>query len=165
MMRQYFILLLVLSVLVTAGCVEEYTPGTNVTTAPPAPVPSTVVTHTPAGTPTPVPEEMAYLSNIQCAVIDESVKTYHCNGNVRVRSGESREVQVIARYPDNNTFYSGTEDLGGENPVSKPFAIFPDPRYNGQSPSYFVKIDHALYPVTGGTAWSNTPGAEGIDIS
>ena len=161
-MRRYLPLLLVLAVLITAGCVEEYSPGTTVTAV------QTVVTSaapadtTPGQIPTPPPAEMAYLANIQCALVKESVTTYHCNGDVRVRSGAaSHEVQVIARYPDNNTFKSGIEDLGGSNPVSKPFAIFPDPKYEGKTPDYFVKMDNTLYPVTWsgstGIAWSNLP--------
>jgi len=157
-MRPYFILLLVLAVLLTAGCVEEYTPDTNVTTAQTV-VTTTVPANTPVQTPGPAPAEMAYLSNIQCAVGDRSEAAYHCNGNIRIRSGPSNEVQVIARYADNNTFHSGTFDLGGNNPTSYPFAIFPDLKYQGQNPDYFVKVDKTWYPVfwsgNYGVAWSN----------
>jgi hypothetical protein len=157
-MRQYFFLLLVLAVLVTAGCVEEYPPETNVTTAQ-TPVITTVPVNTPAPTPRPVPAEMGYLSNIKCGIGDKTKDTYHCNGDVRIRSGASHEVQVVARYADNNSFYSGIFDLGGSNPTSYPFAIFPDLKYKGQNPDYFVKLDKILYPVfwsgNYGVAWSN----------
>jgi hypothetical protein len=157
-MRQYFSLLLVLAFLINAGCVEEYDSNTTVTTA------QTLVTSTvPANTPgqTPAPAEMAYLANIKCALDTTTERSYHCNGNVRIRSGGSHEVQVITRYPDNNTFYSGTVDLGGNDAISKPFVIFPDLKYQGQNPNYFVKMDNTVYPVIWsgdyGVAWSNLP--------
>jgi len=157
-MRRYFSLLLVLAVLVTAGCVEEYTPETNVTPAQTT-VTTTVPVNTPEPTPRPVPAEMGYLSNIKCGVGDKTEDTYHCNGDVRIRGGTSAEVQVIARYKDGNTFYSGIFDLGGSNPTSYPFAIFPDLKYKSQNPDYFVKIDKTEYPVfwsgNYGVAWSN----------
>jgi len=50
-------------------------------------------------------------------------------------------------------------DLGGSNPTSYPFAIFPDLKYKSQNPDYFVKIDKTEYPVfwsgNYGVAWSN----------
>jgi hypothetical protein len=157
-MRQYLFLLLVLAVLVTAGCVEEITPETNVTTTQ-TPVTTTVPADTPARTPQPVPAEMGYLSNIICSIGVKTKDTYHCNGDVRIRSGASHEVQVVARYKDGNTFYSGIFDLGGSNPISMPFAIFPDLKYKSQNPDYFVKLDNAEYPVfwsgSYGVAWSN----------
>jgi len=168
-MMRYFSVLLVLAVLVTAGCVEEYTPGTtNVTMAPSPGLTTTVAAALPVQTPAPVPVEMAYLASIQCGVGDRSEAAYHCNGNVRIRSGTYDEVLVIARYPDNNTFKSGVLSLGGGNPVSGPFVTFPDLKYQGQNPGYFVKLDKTLYPVIWngniGVAWSNTSGAEGVDI-
>jgi hypothetical protein len=169
-MRQYPYLLLVLAVLISAGCVEEYDPNATVTMTP-APVPVTtavVLTNTPVQTPTPAPEQMAYLANIKCGTGDIWGKDYHCNGDVRIRSGAARQVQVISRYPDNNTFASGIADLGGSDAIAKPFVIFPDLKYQGQNPDYFVRVDKTLYPVTWsgsmGTAWSNTPGAEGITV-
>jgi hypothetical protein len=170
-MRQFLSLFLVLTVLITAGCVEEYTPDTNVTPTKTL-VTSTEVPVTPGQVqtpaPTPAPDQMAYVANIQCAIGDLSDKTYHCNGDVRVRSGASHEVQVVARYPDNNTFRSNTVEIGGENALTKPFAIFPDLKYQGQNPSYFVKVDTSLYPViwsgSTGVAWSNTPGAEDVNL-
>lgn len=167
-MKRYFSLFLVLAVLVTAGCVEEYTPEATNDTAAPTPGTTTVATDIPVQTPAPVPAEMAYLTNIQCAVGDRSEAAYHCNGNVRIRSGAYDEVLVIARYPDNNTFKSGVLALGGGNPVSGPFVTFPDLKYQGQNPDYFVKLDRTLYPVIWssnvGVAWSDTSGAESVDI-
>jgi hypothetical protein len=165
-MRLYFSLLLVLAFLISAGCVEEYTPETtNVTTAP------TVVTATilakPAGptpVPTPPPAEMAYLVNIKCAVGDRSEAAYHCGGDVQIRRGVYEEVRVIARYPDNNTFTSGIFGMGGGNQVSRPFLIFPDLKYQGQTPDYFVKMDKTIYPVISGVAWSNLPADKQLAI-
>jgi hypothetical protein len=157
-MRQCFSLLLVLAVLVTAGCVEEYSPGTNVTTT------QTLVTsagpaNTSGQTPAPPPAEMAYLATVKCSLDQTTGRSYHCNGNVRIHSGASGQARVIARYPDNNTFYSGMVELGGDNPISRPFVLFPDLRYQGQEPHYFVELDKTVYPVImsgdGGTAWSN----------
>lgn len=165
-MRRYFALLFVLAVLATAGCVEEYTPETTV-----SPVQTTAATAAPAETPvpTPPPAEMAYLVNIRCAVGDRSEDAYHCNGDIRIRGGVYENVQVIARYPDNNTFRSNTVSLGGSDPVSRAFILFPDPRYQGQTPAYFVRMDGALYPVvwsgSTGIAWSNLPRAQEIGIS
>ena len=168
MMKWYFSLLLVLAVLVSAGCVEEYTPGTTNGTTAPSLGTTTIATDIPVQTPAPVPVEMAYLASIQCGVGDRSEAAYHCNGNVRIRSGAYDDVLVLARYPDNNTFKSGSVSLGGTEAISKPFVTFPDLKYQGQNPDYFVKLDNTLYPVTWngnvGVAWSNTTGAEGVDI-
>jgi hypothetical protein len=163
-MRLFPALLLVLAVIVTAGCVEDMSSTTPVTTAPvQTPVTTTVVlTSTPV--PTPTPDQVAYVSNIKCGTGDKWGKDYHCDGDMRIRSGPSHEVQVISRYPDKNIFQSNSEDLGGSNAISKPFIIFPDLKYQGQTPEYFVRIDSTLYPVISGVAWSNTPGAEGIII-
>ena len=162
-MRQYFPLLLVLAVLITAGCVEEYTPNATVTTTE-TPVTSTTAparTSTPTPVPTPAPEEMAYLSDIKCTTGDISEAAYHCNGNIRIGRGEYDAVQVIAMYPDNNTFRSGTVSLGGGDTTSKPFVIFPDLKYKGQTPAYFVKMDKTICTVrwggSTGVAWSNMP--------
>ena len=160
-MRLYFPLVLVLVVLISAGCVEEYTPENTTVTPAPAPVTPGVVA-TPAGpvtAPTPPPAEMAYISNIECGTGDKWGSEYHCNGYVRIRGGTYDEVQVIARYPDNNTFKSGTVSLGGGDAVSKPFFFFPDLKYQGQTPAYSVRLDKSTYPVSWsgatGVAWSN----------
>ena len=166
--RQYPALLLVLAVLITAGCIEPDTPAMNATTAQTLGT-SAVPTQNPGQTPGPVPEQVAYVSDIQCAVGDRTETTYHCNGNVRIRGMAYGEVQVIARYPDNNTFTSGSVPLGGTEPLSKPFAVFPDIRYQGQDPDYFVRLDNTRYPVvmsgTSGTAWSNLPGQDPRSIT
>lgn len=155
-MRHIFSLLLVLSVLVTAGCIQEYADNSTMTTATtltPSPVMTTV------STPAPQRAEMAYLAGIQCTLDPTTERAYHCNGNVRIRSGASREVQVIARYPDNNTFYGGSAAMGGSNPIAKPFVVFPDLKYQGQDPDWFVKLDNTTYKVTWsgdtGVAWSD----------
>lgn len=159
-MSRYPALLLVLAVLITAGCIEPDIPDMNATTVQ-TPAASAVPSQDPGHTPAPAPERMAYVSDIQCAVGDRSEDTYHCNGNVGIRGGIYEEVQVIVRYPDNNTFKSGSVTLGGTEPIMKPFAVFPDLKYKGQNPDYFVRLDTALYPVimsgTSGTAWSNLP--------
>lgn len=159
-MRQYLALLVVVTVLITAGCIEPDTPALNATTAQTL-VTSAVPTYNSGQTPAPAPEQVAYVSDIQCAVGDRTENTYHCNGNVGIRGGIYKEVQVIARYPDNNTFTSGSVALGGTEPLSKPFFVFPDLKYKGQNPDYFVRLDNTLYPVimsgTSGTAWSNLP--------
>jgi hypothetical protein len=158
-MRQYFTLLPVLAFLISAGCVEEYTPETtNVTTAPA--VVTATVSATPTGptpVPTPPPAEMAYLVNIKCAVGDRSEAAYHCGGDVQIRRGVYEEVRVIARYPDNNTFASGIFGMGGSNQVSRPFLLFPDLKYQSQTPDYFIRMDKTVYPVINGVAWSNLP--------
>lgn len=159
-MRQYPALMLVLAVLITAGCVEPDMPDMNATTAQTT-VASTVPTRDPGQTPAPVPQEVAYVSDILCAVGDRSEAAYHCNGNVRIRGRAYENVQVIVQYPDNNTFRSASVTMGGTEPVMKPFAVFPDIKYKGQNPDYFVRLDNILYPVvmsgTGGTAWSGLP--------
>jgi len=139
--------------------VEDYPANatvTTITTLVTSQVPATI---TPGQTP--APAEMAYLSGIECAVGDRSEDAYHCNGNVRIPRGSYEEVQVIARYTDNNTFKSGIVSLGGSGPVSQPFFLFPDLKYKGQTPAYFVRLDMTIYPVvwsgTTGTAWSNLP--------
>ena len=157
-MRRYFSLLLVLAVLITSGCVEPDSDNATLTATTAA-----VTTPVPAATPgqTPPPAEMAYLSGIECAIGDKSEDAYHCNGNVRISRGFYEEVQVLARYADNNTFRSGIVSLGGSGPVSQPFFIFPDPKYQGRTPDYFVRLDRTVYRVvwsgSGGTAWSNLP--------
>jgi len=133
-------------------------PETANDTAVPSPGTTTVAPDIPLQTPAPVPVEMAYLASIQCGVGDRSEATYHCNGNVRIRSGVYDEVMVIARYPDNNTFKSGVLALGGGNPVSGPFVTFPDLKYQGQNPNYFVKLDKTLYPVIWNTGQNPVSG-------
>jgi len=159
-MRHMFSLLLVLSVLVTSGCIQEYADNTTMTTAQTQRTPPVMTT---VSTPAPAPAEMAYLAAVECTLDPTTERAYHCNGNVRIRSGASREVQVIARYPDNNTFYSGIAAMGGSNPIAKPFVLFPDLKYQGQDPDWFVKLDNTTYPVTWsgdtGVAWSGLPPA------
>jgi hypothetical protein len=166
-MRQYLSFLLVLAVLITAGCVEEPAKE-NVSPTQTLAAPTAVLTNTPVPTPAPVPIQMAYLANIKCGTGDKWGKDYHCNGDVRIRSGPASEVMVIARYADNNTFKSNIVEIGGDNAVSKPFVIFPDLKYQGKTPDYFIRVDKTLYPViwadTMGVAWSNTTGAENVAI-
>ena len=160
-MKPYHALVLVAAVLLIAGCVEEYVPE-NVTATQTQVTPEGTVTPAgPTAVPTLPPEEMAYISGIQCAMGDKWGSVYHCGGNVRIRSGSYDEVQVITMYPDNNTFSSGSVSLGGTEAVSKPFTTFPDPKYQGQVPRYFVKMDKKICPVTMsgdvGVAFSNMP--------
>ncbi len=158
-MRWYLSLLLVVVVLGTTGCIEEYSPVPDGT---PAQTPGTspVLTGTPLPTPTPAPAELAYLEGVTCSLDSTTERTYHCNGNVRVRTGY-HEVQVLSRYPDNNTFYSAIVSMGGANPVSRPFVLFPDLKYQGQEPRYFVRLDNAVHPVimsgNNGIAWAHLP--------
>ena len=126
-----------------------------VTTTPAAPPVTTQVTKEPV--------EMAYLENVDCSVIDERVATYRCRGNIRIRSGTYDEVQVIAQYADNNTFESGVVSMGGSNITLKSFMLFPDLKYQGEEPAFFVRLDKVRYPVimygTEGTAYLNPPPA------
>lgn len=157
-MRLFFCFFLLLAVMVTAGCIS----GSD-TVAPPAPTvtPSKAPAVTPA--PTPAPVEMAYLEKMDCSVIEEKVTTYRCIGKVRVPAGGPREVTVMVKYPDNNSFDSGTIALGGSEPIIRSFYLFPDLRYKKEIATYFVKIDKALYPVImqNGTAiaYENPPPA------
>ncbi len=163
-MQRFPALLLALALLLTAACIEPENPPLNGTTGSvpgTAPVTTGSPGDNPAQTPKPAPAEVAYLSGIECAVGDRTEYAYHCNGNVRVPGGASREVRVLARYPDNNTYRSGTLTMGGAEPVQKPFIVFPDPRYQNQNPAWFVMVDNATYPVimsgNGGTAWAGLP--------
>jgi hypothetical protein len=166
-MRLYPALFLVLALLVSAGCIEEPSTAANVTTATKT-VTTAAVEATPPPVTTPPPAQMAYLANIKCVVGDRSEAAYHCNGDVRITGGIYEEVQVFSRYPDNNTFRSNSFSMGGTSRVSQAFIIFPDLKYKGQTPDYFVRMDGILYPViwsgSTGTAMSNTPGAEGVDL-
>ena len=159
-MRHFFYLLLVLAVLITAGCTsDELDTLTNTPT--PTPAPSPTPGGTPAPTRTPEPTEMAYLENVDCAVIEEKVSTYRCLGKVRIKSGIYSEVRVIAKYPDKNTFESGSVAMGGSNPVLKSFSLFPDLKYKDMDPIYSVKLDKNPYPVImngrNGIAYLNPP--------
>jgi hypothetical protein len=115
----------------------------------------------PAQTPRPAPSAVAYLSGIQCAIGDRTEYVYHCNGNVRIRSGGRAEVRVLARYADNTTFRSPVLTLGGTEPIQKSFMVFPDLRYQNQNAAYFVVLNATEYPVimsgNGGTAWADLP--------
>jgi len=156
-MRYFLTVLVTLAVLMTAGCVEEPAPAVTVTATPVTTAPA-AAPETPASAPTPAPEAVAAISGITCAVGDRSEAAYHCNGNVRViGKGAYEEVQVIAMYEDNNTFRSGAVPLGGNDPVLKPFVIFPDLKYKSQTPMYFVRLDGMICPVISGTAMSNMP--------
>lgn len=151
-MRQVLSLLLVLALL-AAGCVEEYTPAASGTPAQ-TPVVAVSAEKTPVPTPAPEPVAVAYISGITCGVGDRSDAAYHCNGDIRIGRGAYENVQVIAMYPDKNVFRSGTVSLGGDEAVSKPFVIFPDIKYKGQTPAYFVKVDGVFCMVT----WSGSTG-------
>ncbi|OPX62171.1 MULTISPECIES: hypothetical protein [unclassified Methanoregula] len=155
-MRHFLTVLVTLAVLMTAGCVEEPAPAATVTATPVTTAPA-AAPDTPASTPTPAPEAVAFISGIQCAVGDRSEAAYHCNGIVRIPKGAYEDVQVIAMYDDNNTFRSGSVPLGGNEPVMKPFVIFPDIKYQGKTPSYFVRLDGMFCPVVSGAAMSNMP--------
>jgi hypothetical protein len=160
-MRQFFSFVMLLAILVTAGCIFGDT-----TTAPPAPVVGTTKVPRITPTPTPEPVEMAYLEKMDCSVVEEKVTTYRCIGKVRIPSGGPREVMVMVKYPDNNSFDSGTIAMGGSDPVLKSFYLFPDLRYKNEIATYFVKIDKTLYPVVmqNGTAiaYENPPPAPAV---
>jgi len=173
-MRRYSALVLVMAVLLTAGCVEEPAPAnatagltTPATSVPPGGGAS--VTGTPTPVPTPPPEAMAFISGITCGMGDKLNQIYHCSGDIRIRSiGSYDAVQVITVFSDKNTFRSNIVSLGGTEAISKQFVYFPDAKYQGETPTYFVRLDDKVYPVVWnggmGTALSNTPGAEGIEI-
>ena len=126
-----------------------------VTTTPAPPPVTTLVAQEPV--------EMAYLEKTDCSVTDDKVTTCRCRGNIRIRSGIYDEVQVIAKYPDNNTFASGIVSMGGSNVTLKSFILFPDLKYQDEEPAFFVRLDKAWYPVimngTAGTAYLNPPPA------
>ena len=129
-MRQFFYLVILLAVAVTAGCIF----GDNT----PAPAPAVVTTRVPVPTPTPepAPVEMAYLEKMDCSVVEEKVTTYRCIGKVRIPSGGPREVTVMVKYPDNNSFDSGTLSMGGSDPVIRPFYLFPDSGTRNRMPGF-----------------------------
>jgi hypothetical protein len=106
---------------------------------------------------------MAYIEGMDCAVIEEKVTTYRCLGKIRIKTGAYDEVQVTARYPDNNTFNSDIVALGGNNTLVQPFYLFPDLKYQSQEPVYTVRLDTGHYPVvmngTSGIAYVNPPPA------
>jgi hypothetical protein len=156
-MRLFFSFVILLAVVVTAGCIFGDTT--------PVPVPTVVTTKvlTPTPMPEPVPVEMAYLEKMDCSVVEEKVTTYRCIGKVRIPGGGPREVTVMVKYPDNNSFDSGTLAMGGSEPVIKSFYLFPDLRYKNQDPRFFVRLDKTLYTVLmqNGTAiaYENPPPA------
>jgi hypothetical protein len=165
-MRQLLSLLVVLALLMTAACVEEYTPETNAT-AVQTPVATTAAAHTPAATPAPLPVAVAYISGITCGQGDKLNPVYHCGGDVRVQSGASYEnVQVITMFADKNTFRSNIVSLGGSGAIAKPFIYFPDLKYKGQNPGYFVRLDDLYCPVTWngniGVAMTNMTVPDGV---
>ena len=131
-MQRFLPLLLALALLLTPACIEPETPPLNGTGGP-VPGAGTVTTGVPGDTPgltsRPAPEEVAYLSGIECAIGDRKEDVYHCNGNVRIRGGAIADVRVIARYPDNNTFRSPVLTLGGAEPIQKAFMVFPLPTF------------------------------------
>jgi hypothetical protein len=141
-MKRFFYLVILLAVIVTAGCViGEDTP------APPAPAVVTTKVQITTPTPAPAPVEMAYLEKMDCSVVEEKVTTYRCIGKVRIQGGGSREVTVMVKYPDNNSFDSGILTMGGSDPVLRSFYLFPDFRYRNENATYFVKIDKTVYTV------------------
>ena len=153
-----FYLVLLLAVLITAGCMSDNTSAAAVTAAP-APAASQVPTS--LATPIPVTKEMAYLENVKCAIDQTTETAYHCNGKIRIKSGVYEQVQVIAKYPDKNTFESGIVAMGGSNPVLKSFSLFPDLKYQDEDPVFFVQLDNTRYPVimdnSSGIAYLNPP--------
>jgi hypothetical protein len=112
---------------------------------------------------------MAYLEKMDCSVVEEKVTTYRCIGKVRIPSGGPREVTVMVKYPDNNSFDSGILTMGGSDPVVRPFYLFPDLRYTKQDARFFVRLDKTLYPVImqNGTAiaYENPPPAPAVMVT
>ena len=160
-MRQFFCFLILLAAVVTAGCIF----GDDKPT-PPAPTVVTSPIPTVMPTPTPAPVEMAYLEKMDCSVVEEKVTTYRCIGKVRLPAGGPREVTVMVKYPDTNSFDSGVITMGGSDPVLRPFILFPDLRYKDQEPRFFVRIGRTEYPVVmqNGTAiaYENPPPAPAV---
>jgi len=143
-----------------AGCLyPNPSPGTTI---PPTPPPAaaavtaptvasgTVITAAPA-------TELARIREESLGVGSGSGDVYQFLGSISISGGEYRSVDAILQYPDgtNYTFHAGS--MGGANPVVKDIILYPDSRYQGQTPEYFISLDGkeyaTVYQYTGGTIY------------
>jgi len=139
----FFVLLLVM--LVSAGCVGSQTPAQSSKNETPVPVSLTPTAHD-----TPnlnVPLISVELANIQSPgfTMDPTGITYEFFGKVAITSGTYNSVKVILRYPDGTEYSYDAGGMGGSNATRKDFTLFPDKSYKNQTPAYFIKLDSILY--------------------
>jgi hypothetical protein len=73
---------------------------------------------------------------------------YQLQGRLSISGGAYKSVRVIMRYPDGTEYVSDAGSMGGASPVLKTFTIYPDSRYEGQAPEFFISLDGTRYEAT-----------------
>ena len=149
----FFCLLILASSI--AGCTYAKPSGTPAPLPPapagaetrPTPVSGTVVTMVPAA-------ELARLREESFGVASGSGAMYQFRGSLAISGGAYKSVRAIMQYPDGTEYVFDGGSMGGASPVAKTMILYPDPRYLGQTPKYFISLDGkeyaTLYQYTGG---------------
>ena len=70
---------------------------------------------------------------------------YYFPGKVSIASGAFSSVKIILRYSDSQEYIFDAGGMGGSNPTVKQFILFPDLRYTGRQPKYYIKADDKEY--------------------
>jgi hypothetical protein len=64
---------------------------------------------------------------------------------VSVYNGVYDAVRVIIMYADGQHYSYDAGGMGGSNATVKPFYLFPDKRYAGQNPEYYIQLGDTVY--------------------
>jgi hypothetical protein len=142
----------------STGCMYANPPGTPVTLSP-APViagtplpaaPVTVITVAPA-------KELARIRQESLGVGIGTGSLYQYRGSLAISGGAYSSVKVILHYPDGTDYVFDAGSMGGASPVVKPVVLYPDSRYQGQTPDYLISLDGkeyaTVYQYTDGTIY------------
>ena len=152
----FFCLLILASC--TAGCAYApppmtpvpLTPAPAVTEIPATPVSGTVVTMVPA-------TELARIRQDNLGIASGSGAIYQFRGSLAISGGVYESVKGILRYPDGTEYVFDAGSMGGASPVVKTMILYPDSRYQGQTPKYFISLDGkeyaTVYQYTDGTIY------------
>jgi hypothetical protein len=98
----------------------------------------TVITAVPA-------TELARIQQDLLGVSSGSGSLYQFQGRLSISGGVYKSVTVIMQYTDGTEYVSDAGSMGGASPVLKAFTIYPDSRYEGQAPEFFIGLDGTRY--------------------
>jgi hypothetical protein len=152
----FFGLLILLSCI--TGCTYTNPSGTPVTPPPspsitvtqPAVVPMTVITAVPA-------TELARIRQDSLGIASGTGSIYQFRGSLAISGGAYKSVKAILQYPDGTAYVFDAGNMGGASPVVKTMILYPDSRYQGQTPKYLISLDgkeySTVYQYTDGTIY------------
>jgi hypothetical protein len=132
-----------------AGCMYANPSGTPVATTPsPAGIttPPTVVSGT-VITAVPV-TELARIGEESLGVPSGTGSVYQFRGSLSISGGAYTSVKAVMHYPDGTEYVFDAGAMGGSKPVVKSIILYPDSRYQDQTPVYFIRLDGKEYATT-----------------